>query len=110
MYRNSHPWRLMTAVFGGVLLCSFLVEMLFSPWGEAVLNRLDRRQAKVAGEVGPSASDGGKLVLHDGPRTYILMDQGKAKAYSGRYAQVTGVLHESTRVLEIRGIELAARP
>jgi hypothetical protein len=39
---NPHPWRLMILVFIGVLLCSFGLEKLLSPAGDAVLRAVTR--------------------------------------------------------------------
>lgn len=107
MHRKPHPWPLMAAVFGGVLLCSFVLDSLFTPAADAVLNRMDRRRTTLTGTIGPSRSANGRLVLHDGAAEYILADQRKARSYAGRAVRVTGILHESTEVFEIQKIELA---
>jgi hypothetical protein len=50
---NPHPWRIMTAVLGGVLLFSVMLQKLFTPAGDAVLRAATQRQAIIASRKGP---------------------------------------------------------
>jgi hypothetical protein len=43
MHGNPHPWRIMTAVLCGVLLCSFVLQLLFAPLGNAMLSAVHAR-------------------------------------------------------------------
>jgi hypothetical protein len=98
----------MAAVFGGVLLFSFALQMLFSPAGGAVLRALDTSQVAVRGIIAVSPSEPGQLVLYSSNSAYALADQREARAYLGRQVRITGILHKSTGLLEIRSIALAA--
>jgi hypothetical protein len=105
MSGNPRPWRIMTVVFGGVLLCSFAISKLFSPAGDAALRALDARPASVIGVIAASPSEPGKLALAGGASWYILSDQTKARVFAGRKVRVIGILHESTGLLELRSID-----
>ena len=94
----------MTAVFAGVLLFSFAIEKMFSPAGHAVLQALDAKQVNVTGVIA-SARSGRPLTLASGATSYILDDQDKARTWAGHRVHVSGLLHESTGVLEIRRID-----
>jgi hypothetical protein len=98
-----HPWRIMTVLFGAVLLCSFGLHHLFSPVGDAVLRAVDGRPATLTGTIEASAGDG-RLVLRGDSVTYTLAGPIAAQRYIGHTVRITGVLHESTRLLEIRTI------
>lgn len=45
---NQHPWRIMTALFGGVLLFCFLLQMALTPVGDAMERAMIARQAKLS--------------------------------------------------------------
>jgi len=45
---NQHPWRIMTVLFGGVLLFCFLLQMALSPVGDAMARALIARQPKLS--------------------------------------------------------------
>ncbi len=98
----------MTAVFAGVLLFSFVIERMFSPAGDAALQALDRKQVNVTGVIA-SVRSGRPLTLADGHTSYILDDQDRARTWAGRRVHVSGLLHESTGVLEIRRIDPISR-
>ncbi len=94
----------MTVVFGGVLLCSFAIEKLFSPAGDAALRAFDARQVSVTGVIVASRSEPGKLALCASSSSYILEDQTTARVFAGHKVRVIGILHESTGLLELRNI------
>jgi hypothetical protein len=48
MAGNSHPWRIMTAVFIGVLLVSFCIQKLFDPAGDFVAGLFGPKRAAPA--------------------------------------------------------------
>jgi hypothetical protein len=105
-FRNPHPWRIMTAVFGGVLFCSILLQKLFSPVGDAMLQAADRRAATITGTIAESQSESGRLALYDGRSAYRLPDQEKVRTYAGRRVRVSGAIHQATGIFDIRTIEL----
>ncbi|HUI54528.1 MAG TPA: hypothetical protein VLY04_06130 [Bryobacteraceae bacterium] len=94
----------MTAVFVAVLLCSFAIQRLFSPIGDAALRALDSRQVSVTGVIAASQSEPGKIALDDGGSRYVLADQIHAGMFAGRKVRVIGIFHESTGLLEVRSI------
>ena len=53
MWRNAHPWRVMAVIFGCVLLCSYCLDKLFRPAGDAVLLAVESRPAVVTGTIDP---------------------------------------------------------
>ena len=95
----------MAAVFAGVLLCSFGIEKLFSPAGNAALRAFDTRQVNMTGVIAASPSEPGKLALVAGTRSYILADQALARLFAGHRVRVVGIVHESSGLLEIRHID-----
>ena len=95
----------MAVVFGGVLLCSFAIEKLFSPAGDAALRAFDARPVSMIGVIAASQSESGKLALCDGSSSYVLADQTKARTFAGDKVRVIGILHESTGLLELRNID-----
>ena len=99
----------MAAVFGGVLLCSLGLQKIFSPAGDAMLRVVDVRQTTITGAIAPSRSERGKFALYHGDFAYILADQATAGTYAGHEVRVTGVLHESTGLLDVEKIELVDR-
>jgi hypothetical protein len=103
MSGNPHPWRIMAFVFGCVLLCSFGLEKLFSPAGDAVVRAVDGRAVTLTGTIEAQPSQG-RLVFRDGVATYTLADPAKARPYAGRKVRITGTLHEATGSLEIQSI------
>ena len=102
---NPRPWRIMTVVFGGVLLCSFAIEKLLSPAGDAAVRAFDARQVNVTGVMAASPSEPGKFALCDGASSYILADQAEARRFAGYRVRIRGIVHESTGLLEIRHID-----
>jgi hypothetical protein len=103
MHGNPHPWRIMTLVFGAVLLCSFGLERLFSPVGDAVANAVDGRTVTLTGTIdAPTAR--GPLVFHSGGAVYTLAGSSQARLYAGRLVRITGTLREAAARLEIRTI------
>jgi hypothetical protein len=94
----------MTVVFGGVLLCSFAIQKLLSPVGDAAVRAADARQVSVTGVIAASRAEPGKLALRDGNSWYVLADQSKARGFAGHKVRVLGIFHESTGLLEIRDI------
>ena len=93
----------MAVVFGGVLLCSFGLQKLFSPAGDAVVWAVDGRPVTLTGTIEAQPSEG-RLVFRDGVATYTLADPAKARPYAARKVRITGTLHETTGVLEIQSI------
>ena len=93
----------MAVVFGGVLLCSFGLQKLFSPAGDAAVRAVDGRPVILTGTVS-SAPPEGRLVFQDGATTYTLADPVKARPYAGRKVRISGTLHEATGLLDIAGI------
>jgi hypothetical protein len=95
----------MAVVFGGVLLCSFAIDRLLSPAGDAVLRAFDARPVSVTGVIAVSQSEPGRLALRGSASSYILADQAKARTFAGHKVHVNGIFHESTGLLEIRNID-----
>jgi hypothetical protein len=104
MPENAHPWRVMTVVFGAVLVCSYGLERLASPAADAVVRVADTRPVSVTGTIDVPAAKASPVLRSPGA-TYTLSDPAKARAWAGRQVRITGVLHESTGVLEIRTID-----
>ncbi len=98
----------MTAVFGGVLLCAFALQRLFAPAGDAVVKAVDQRPISAIGTIIAGRSAAGGLSLDDGRSAYRLTDPARARQYAGHTVRITGILHESTGLLDIRTIEPAS--
>lgn len=89
----------MIAVFGGVLLCSFLLHQVFSPIGDAVLRHVDGQTVALDGTV---ADSGIQLLSADG--SYKLSNPSAVAGHAGRRVHITGTLHESAALLDIATI------
>jgi hypothetical protein len=100
----------MTVVFGGVLLCSFAIERLFSPAGDAVLHAIETRQVNITGFIAACPSEPGRLAIVDGTRWYILADQTQARLFAGHKVRIVGIVHPCTGLLDIRRIDSADTP
>jgi len=101
---HPHPWRIMTAVFVAVLMCSLVIQKLFSPLGDAALRAADSRQISVTGVIAASPSVPATLTLRDGDSRYILANASEARIFAGRKVRIVGIFHESTGLLEVRSI------
>ncbi len=93
----------MALVFGAVLLCSFGLDRLFSPVGDAVVNAVHGRTVTLTGTIDAPIT-GGPLVFHSGGAVYTLAGSSQARLYAGRSVRITGTLREATARLEIRAI------
>jgi len=93
----------MSVVFMGVLLCSFGLQKLLSPAGDAVLRAVDSRPITLTGTIHAQSPDGG-LVLENGCTTYVLTDPATVRPYAGHKVRVVGTLHEASGLLDIRSI------
>jgi len=94
---------MMCAVFGGVLLCSCALERLSSVPVDAIVRAVDARPVSLTGTIDVRGAEAG-LVFHSAGNTYTLSDLSKARSFAGRPVRITGVLHESTGLIEIRSI------
>jgi hypothetical protein len=93
----------MAAAFGAVLLCSFVLEQIFSPMGNAVLDRVDRRAAVLDGTV-VAASGQSFMEFRGIRRTYLLSNPSAVVLYLGKQVRISGVLYESSGLLEVQSI------
>ena len=93
----------MTAVFAAVLLCSFGLNRLFSPAGDAVARAVDSRPVTVTGTIAAQPMRG-RFVLRTEGASYVLSDTPAVRPYAGRAVRITGILHQSPALLEIRKI------
>lgn len=103
MSGNPHPWRIMTLVFGAVLLCSFALQHFLSPAGNAVMRAVNSRSASLTGTI--DTQPGSAIVFHAAAGAYAVANPSAARSYTGRAVRVSGVLHEDTGEIEIRTIE-----
>ncbi len=90
----------MTLVFGAVLLCSFGLDRLLSPAGDAVVSAVDGTPATLIGTI-DTQTPGGPLVFHAGGATYALADPAVARRFAGHTVRISGVLHHTSGLLEI---------
>jgi hypothetical protein len=100
---NQHPWRIMTAVFGGVLLLSFFLVEATAPAGNIVLRKLDQRFVELQGTLS-AATPNGPFLFHDGRDTYTLDVAIPYRRYLGQRVRIVGILHESSGTLEVQRI------
>jgi hypothetical protein len=106
MRSETHPWRIMSILFGGVLLVSIALQISLSPAVDAALFAVEARRTTVTGVIGHVPSGAGRLGLLTGSSASIFTNRARARKYDGREVRITGVLHESARVIELRKIEL----
>ncbi len=100
----------MTVVFGGVLLCSFAIERVFSPVGDAALHAIETSQVNITGFIAACPSEPARLAIVDGTRWYVLADQTRARLFAGHKVRIVGTVDESTGLLDIRRIDSADTP
>jgi len=93
----------MTLMLGAVLLCAFGLDRLLSPAGNAVLRAMDSRSVAIDGSI-EAQTPGGRLVFEAGGVTYALARTSQARPYVGRTVRITGTVHQTTGVLDIRTI------
>ena len=91
----------MALVFAGVLICSFGIQKLMSPVGEAVLQAADGTAVTVTGTV---ANSGAPYVVADGRAFYRLKNPTAAARFAGRRVRISGILHSSTGILDVTAI------
>jgi hypothetical protein len=103
MSGNSHPWRIMTAVFGAVLLCSFGLEKLLSPAGDAAVRAVDGRTVSLTGTIAIRPFDS-SIVLQSGGTVYVLSNPEAARSFVGRQVRIAGTVHRSNSRLAIETI------
>ena len=106
MESTQHPWRTMTLTLAGVLLCSFLLQKLTSPVGDAAVRAVDGRKVMVTGVVSEVSGPSRGYALDDGQVLYLLRHTDAVAPFTGRRVQVTGTLHQATGVLDIKSIAL----
>jgi hypothetical protein len=100
---NPHPWRIMSVLFVGVLLCSFGLQKFIAPAGNMVIRAVDTKSVTVTGTIQADLPHR-RLVLENGAGIYLLADPPKALPYTGRKVRIAGTFHESTGVLDIQSI------
>jgi hypothetical protein len=106
------PWRVMSVVFAAVILCSFGIQKLLSPAGNAVLMALDSKEVTVTGTVasGPRLASTGSVdtlyVVGDTNVLYRLSNPAVAAEFAGQRVRIQGVLHENSGLLEVKTISV----
>ncbi len=118
VFNNPHPWRIMTLVFGGVLVFSFGIQKLFSPLGDLWIRAVDAHQATVVGVVTETSlaateSQSDKTVpyaLDDGVTVYRLGNPAAVAPFAGRWVRVSGILHQTAGVLDVKTITAIPDP
>jgi hypothetical protein len=104
----------MSLVFAVVILCSFGIQKLLSPAGNAVLMALDSKEVTVTGTVssGPRFASTDAVdslyVVGDTNVLYRLSNPAVAAEFAGRRVRIHGVLHEDSGLLEVKTISAFA--
>ena len=93
----------MTVLFGCVLLCSFVLEKLASPAGDAVLRAVDSKNVSLTGVIEPQPG-ADSVIFRDAQGAYDLSDPAKARPHAGRRVHIAGILHEASHRLDVREI------
>lgn len=96
----------MAVFFAAVLIYSIGIDRIMSPVGNAVLERADATPVTLTGTV---AGRGTRDVVADDRTLYHLKDPAGAAAFAGRRVRISGILHTSTGVLEVKAISVIDR-
>jgi hypothetical protein len=112
-----YPWRIMSLVFAGVLVVSIGVQKLASPVTDAVIRDIDRAEITVTGTIAdsravgevpnrPAEGDPPLYVLVDNRALYRLNDAAHAAVFAGQRVRISGILHTSSGILEVKAISV----
>ena len=106
--KTQHPWRIIFAALAGVLLCAVAIQTVASHAGDAVLAAMDAHNVTVTGVVAEEPA--GSLCLVADTHSIYHLDSEAVRRFTGQRVRISGVLHEHSRILDVKAISAFDRP